>query len=234
MLCAQQRLNEAPMTADPDRLPMFRLLDPQGVEIAKGSMSAVSELILDSKSRKAAEALLRDAAVAVGTIDSINSRADAVIERERQIAAAERRLQADRVQALVDSIDDLATRLDAHEQARIADELARLPDPDDPRSHSDDLEAVHEPSHDFDKEVLEATLEREADDADGGPGDLPPELDLPAQSGNFVAPEDPLGAGTRAVSTVPSADARRFKEPKPRKGRDWPAQPISVSLTSQE
>jgi dihydroorotase len=61
------------MTADPDRPPMFRLLDPHGVEIAKGSMSAVSELILDSKSRKAAEALLRD------TADTIDARGKLVL-----------------------------------------------------------------------------------------------------------------------------------------------------------
>jgi hypothetical protein len=157
--------------------------------------------------------------------------------RQREVAARERALREDAVRAFCDSVDNLTQRLDQLEQRRIADELARLPDPDDPRSHSDDdLEAVHEPSHDFDKEVREATLEREADDADGGPGDLPPELDLPAQSGNFVAPEDPLGAGTRSVATGPQADARkrRFREPKPRRGRDFPPQPIAVSLTSQE
>ena len=77
--------------------------------------------------------------------------------------------------------------------------------------------------------------ERGADDAAESVGDLPPELDTPPQSGNFVAPEDPAGAGTRSVSTGPSADARKrkFREPKPRKGRDWPAQPIAVSLMSE-
>jgi hypothetical protein len=227
MLCAQQRLNEAPMTADPDRPPMFRLLDPHGVEIAKGSMSAVSELILDSKSRKAAEALLCDAAAAVGTIDSINSRADAVIEREREVAERERRLQADAVQRFRDSIDDLAARIDAHEQARIADELARLPDPDDPRSHAEHGELEpHGPSHPADREVLEATLEREADDADAGMGDLPSELQLPAAP---LSETEPAGLGIRSVQS----DKRRFREPKPRRGRDWPAQPVSVSLTSE-
>ena len=219
------------MTADPDRPPMFRLLDPHGVEIAKGSMSAVSELILDSKSRKAAEALLRDAAVAVGTIDSINSRADAVIEREREVAERERALQADHVQALVDSIDDLAARLDAHEQAMVADALARLPDPDHPqglsRAQQDDLEAVHKPSHDFDREQLAAVLARgrEADDADS-PGDLPAGLQPPAAP---LSAEEPSGLGTR---TVASADTRRrrFREPRPRRGKDWPAQPVAVSL----
>jgi hypothetical protein len=78
--------------------------------------------------------------------------------------------------------------------------------------------------------------DREADDADDtGPGDLPHELDLPAQSGSFVAPEDPAGTGTRSVATGPQADARkrRSREPRPRKGKDWPAQPISISLNAE-
>jgi hypothetical protein len=92
--------------------------------------------------------------------------------------------------------------------------------------------------HPTDRAQLEALLarDREADDADdAGPGDLPPELDLPAQPGNFVAPEDPAGTGTRSVATGPSADARkrrRFREPKPSRGK-LVAQPISVSLNEE-
>jgi hypothetical protein len=214
---------------DPNR-PQFKLTAPDGSIIAVGDMAAVTEPILGSKSRKAAEALLRDAAVAVGTIDSINSRADAVIEREREVAAAERRLQADAVQRFCDSIDDLAARLDTYERAMVADALARLPDPDDPRSHADHGELEpHGPSHPADREVLEATLEREADDADAGPGDLPSELQLPAAP---LSAEEPGGLGVRGVQD--KRRSRRFRAPTPRKGRDWPAQPIAVSLTSQE
>jgi hypothetical protein len=118
-----------------------------------------------------------------------------------------------------------------------------LPDPDHPQNLSraeqaaqDDLEAVHEPSHNFDKRVLEAMLasERGANDAAESVGDLPPELNLPPQSGNFVASEDPAGIGTRSVSTGPQADARkrRFREPKPSRGKVV-AQPISVSLNEE-
>jgi hypothetical protein len=229
MLCAQQRLNEAPMTADPDRPPMFRLLDPQGVEIAKGSMSAVSELILDSKSRKAAEALLCDAAAAVGRLESINARADAVIEREREVVAREQALLDAAVRRFCDGVLGLEHRLDRFERQQIEAELAALPDPDSPGrlrcSDHGDLEPLG-PSHPADREVREATLASERETNDAGMGDLPSELDLgaPPPSGNFVqpGPEAPTDARKRL----------RFREPRQRKGKDFPPQPIAVSLTS--
>jgi hypothetical protein len=213
------------MTTDPER-ETFKLIHPDGSVIMTGSLSAVTEPILDSKSRRVAERLVRDAAVAAGKVAEIDRRADAVIERERRIGERERALREEAVRRLCDSADDLAQRLDAYEQAQVRAALAALPDPDDPRSHSDDLEAVHEAPHNFDKEVLEAALEREVDDA--GPGDLPPELDLPAAP---LSEAEPAGLGTRGVQ---DARKRRFREPKPRKGRDWPAQPVAISLNSED
>ena len=205
----------------------FKFIDPQGRVIGAGPLDKLMAYLPDSRARKDAEQLLRDAAVAVGKVAEIDRRADAVAAQERRVAARERALREDAVRQLCDSADNLARRLDAYERAQVRAALDALPDPDDPRSHSDDLEAVHEPSHDFDKEQLEVTLasEREADDA--GPGDLPNELQLPAAP---LSEESPGGLGTRSVQS----DKRRFRGPKPRRGRDWPAQPVAISLNSED
>jgi hypothetical protein len=42
-------------------------------------------------------------------------------------------------------------------------------------------------------------------------------LDLPPQSGNFVAPEDSTGAGTRSVSARPQADGSGAADARKRK-----------------
>jgi hypothetical protein len=76
--------------------------------------------------------------------------------------------------------------------------------------------------------LLEAALEREADDADAGPGDPPNELQLPAAP---LSEEEPAGLGTRSVQD--KRRSRRFREPKSRRGKDFPPQPVSVSLTSE-
>jgi hypothetical protein len=232
------------MTADPDRPPQFTFRDPNGKVIGAGPLEELMAYLPDSRARKDAEALIRDAAIAVGRVAEINARADAVIERQREVEEREDALRADAIRRFADAVLELEHRLDALEQAQARATLDSLPDPDHPQGLSraeqaaqDDLEAVHEAPHNFDKEQLEAMLaaERGAGDAAQSVGDLPPELNLPPQSGNFVAPEDPAGAGTRSVSTGPQADARRrrFREPKPLKGRDWPAQPISVSLNEE-
>jgi hypothetical protein len=113
---------------DPNR-PQFKLTAPDGSIIAVGDMAAVTEPILDSKSRRVAEHLVRSAALAAGRVAEIDRRADAVIEREREVAAAERALREDAVRRLCDSADNLARRLDAYEQAMVADALAEFPTP---------------------------------------------------------------------------------------------------------
>jgi hypothetical protein len=233
------------MTADPDP-PQFTFRDPAGKVVGAGKLEDLLAYLPGSRARKDAEALIRDAAIAIGRIESVNVRADAVIERERQVEEREQALREDAIRRFCDGVLELEHRLDAFEQAQARAALDALPDPDHPQGLSraqqaddGDLEAPIAPSHNFDKQQLEAMLarDREADDADdAGPGDLPPELDLPAQSGNFVAPEDPAGTGTRSVATGPSADARwrrRHNEPRPRKGKDWPAQPIAISLNAE-
>jgi hypothetical protein len=202
------------MTADPDRYAIVRLpVGPAPPDaIAVGGLAEVMEYIPQSLARAQRERQLADAEKRhVDRLKTIESRSDSVAERERQIAERERALQADRVQRFCDSIDDLAARLAAHEQAMVADALARLPDRDHPQGLSraqqatqDDLlaPAVHEPSHDFDKEQLEAMLasERGADDA---AGDLPNELQPPAA---------PLSEGTRPCASVVGRTCRKARE----------------------
>jgi hypothetical protein len=81
----------------------------------------------DSRARKDAEALIRDAALAVGRIESINARADAVIERERAVEEREQALREDAIRRLADGVLDLEHRLDAFERPgpRRARRLAR-------------------------------------------------------------------------------------------------------------
>jgi hypothetical protein len=219
---------------DPDR-PTFKLLDQHGNVIMHGDMAAVTEPILDSTSRRVAERLVRDAAIAAGQVAEINARADAVIERERQVEEREQALHADAIRRFCDGVLELEHRVDAYERAQARAALDALPDPDHPqdlsRAQQDDwlppsrLEAPHP----TDKQQLEAMLasEREADDADdAGPGDLPEELRI-EQPSEPVPELAPAGSGTRMVAS----DRRRFREPKPPRGSVM-AQPTAVSLNS--
>jgi hypothetical protein len=164
-----------------DRPPQFRLTGPDGAVIAVGSMNALMERVVDSRARKDAEGLLRDAAVAAGRVAEIDARVDAVIEREREVAEREQALCDDAIRRLIDGILKLEHRLDAFEQRRIADELARLPDPDSPeplRDDHGDLEPLA-PSHPVDKEELEAISSLSSDRADASePSKCPGGLDF--------------------------------------------------------
>jgi hypothetical protein len=200
----------------------FKFIDPQGKVIGAGPLDALMAYLPDSRARKDAEALIRDAAVAAGKVAAINARADAVIERERQVEEREDALRADAIRRFCDGVLELEHRMDAFEQRRIADELANLPDPDHPQNLSraeqaqqDDLEAVHEAPHNYDRQVLEAMLasERGADDADSGPGDLPNELQPPSAP---LSEEEPAGPGTHSVQ---DARKRRFKSRSPARVR---------------
>jgi hypothetical protein len=203
----------------------FKFIDPQGRVIGSGPLDELLAHLPSSRERKDAEQLIRDAAVAAGKVAEIDRRADAVAAQERQVAARERALREDAVRTFCDSVDSLARRLDQLEQRRIEAELAALPDPDSPgplRHDHGELEPL-EPSHPADREVLEA--QREAD-TDAGPADLPNELQLPSAP---LSEAEPAGLGVRSTQ---DARTRRFREPKPRKGRDWPA--LAVSLISEE
>jgi hypothetical protein len=139
----------------------FKLLDPAGNVIAHGDMAAVTEPILDSNSRRVAEALVRDARAAAGRIAQIDRRADSVAERETEVAAREDAIFADGVLQLSHKIEDIARRMDALERARDGATLDALPDPDDPenrpRLQQDDLlpPAMHEAPHAQDRQQLE-------------------------------------------------------------------------------
>ena len=206
----------------------FKFIDPQGRVIGAGPLDQLMAYLPDSRARKDAEALIRDAALAVDRIESINARADAVIERE--VEAREGALHAEAIRRFADAVLELEHRVDAFEQAQASATLDVLPDPDHPqglsRAQQDDLEAVHEAPHSFDKEQLEAMRAsergREADAAESV-GDLPEELQTPPAP---LSEEEPAGLGTR------DARKRKFREPKPRKGKVV-AQPISVSLTEE-
>jgi hypothetical protein len=236
------------MTADPNRryaiIPLPAGPAPADALVV-GGMDDVMENLPQTAARHRRLRQLDEAEKRhLGQIEAVNARVDSVLERERQVEEREQALREDAIRRLADGMLRLGRRLDAFEQAQARAALDALPDPDHPqglsRAQQDDWlpPSTLEAPHPTDKAQLEATIarDREADDAAESVGDLPPELDTPPQSGNFVAPEDPAGTGTRSVATGPQADARRrrSREPKPRKGRDWPAQPIAVSLMSEE
>ena|SRR6516162_2238957 len=76
---------------------LFTLRAPDGSTIARGSLSSLTERVLDSVARKDAEQLLRDAAMAVGQLESIQAGADAVAAREDAATARELALHTDAV-----------------------------------------------------------------------------------------------------------------------------------------
>ena len=167
-------------TYDPNQ--QFKLYGPDGKIIATGSMSAVTEHILDSKARADAVSLLHDAAYAVG-----------LLERQQ---IEKQQLDEQKVRALCDAAARLAIRLDAFEQNRIAwqrrdaeEEAARiqqyldgLPDPNspDPFAPSGDLHDIPA-SEPEDREQLQQSDQ----------GTLPPELreGAPASTGTDPEPD---------------------------------------------
>jgi hypothetical protein len=115
---------------DPDQ--MFKLFDHTGKVIASGSMSAVMEPIHDSKSRAAAQQLVRDAALAEEKIAEQQEHEQQL--RERQVAAF-----CDGINRLTRRLDVLEAqreeqmRQDAEEEERRVQALLdAMPDPDDP------------------------------------------------------------------------------------------------------
>jgi hypothetical protein len=110
----------------------FHLYGPSGDLIAHGSMSALTERVLDSKARNDAISLLEDAAKAVGLLEQQQ-------DYEQQLRQREVRAFCDGVAAIGRRLDALeATRAArarhaaADEARRIQEKLDALPDPDDP------------------------------------------------------------------------------------------------------
>jgi hypothetical protein len=159
---------------DPDQ--MFKLFDHTGKIIASGSMSAVTEPILDSQSRAAAQQLVRDAALAEEKIAEQQEHEQAL--RERQVAAF--CADVDRVARRLDVIEaqreEAQARADEEEAERIRKEMDSWPDPDDP--------ALYTPGGE-----LHTVAPSDPGTADQGA--LPAELrkGAPPESGNYPTPD---------------------------------------------
>jgi hypothetical protein len=94
------------MTTAPSTVPEFKLFGPDGAVIAQGSLSAVTQPILGSRSR--AEAL------------AIIARADRAAEQERAREQREQEIVSDGIRVLADGINKLDRRLDAIIRSRAA------------------------------------------------------------------------------------------------------------------
>jgi hypothetical protein len=181
----------------------FKLLDPDNNIIMRGSLSAVTECIVDSRARADAISLLEDAAKAVGLLEQQQQHEAQLRERE--------------VRAFCDGIAALARRLDALEQRRaeharqaaedearaIQQKLDAMPDPDDPNA------ALEHPTGELHQVEANAPARR-AQLAAGDQGDLPREItrDVPPDLG-----------------TEPVFDPAELAHP-----QQPPAQPVAVSL----
>jgi hypothetical protein len=145
-----------------------------GVVIANGSASAVFRHVKDSRINRDAATLTAEAAIAEANakarLREVEARADALDARENAIATREKKAFSDQIRAFANSVSALASRFDAFVQVHQDAELAKLPDPDNPRQ-ADDLEAPIEPSAPRHQERLEAmeavdTGERELAEAE--------------------------------------------------------------------
>jgi multidrug efflux pump subunit AcrA (membrane-fusion protein) len=194
---------------DPDQ--MFKLFDHTGKIIASGSMSAVTEPILDSKSRAAAQQLVRDAAEAKDLI------------AQQQEEAEE--LRARQVRAFCDGVARLTQRLDVieqqreeqvrqdeeEEQRRIQDYLDSLPNPDnEPPPH---VPGTHFNTGDL--HSIPASKPEDEQQLEADQGALPAELrkGAPPESGNY-----------------PVSDPAELEYPETQKQRA----PVAVSMMSED
>jgi hypothetical protein len=186
------------MTTNPgtDLDQQFKLFGPDGRLIGSGSMSAVTEHILDSQSRADAISLLHDAAQAVGLLERQQEEAEEL--RERQIHAF-----CDGVARLTRRLDVLEAqreeqmRQDAEEEERRVEAfLDGLPDPDSP--------ALYGPGGEL--HVSAAPSDPGAVTTDQG--NLPQELqkNVPEPSGEFYDPDpDPDDLPETAKQRAPVA-----------------------------
>jgi hypothetical protein len=173
------------MTTAPPAIPEFKLFGPDGGIIAQGSLSAVTQPILNSRSR--AEAL------------TIIARADQAAEEQREREQQERDVFAEGVRALRDGILKLSHRVDALVQSRdarrkldAASEATRqmLELPKDPPA-LDFADTTPSPSGEL--HALAPKDPAEHQPVTGDQGDLPKELSkgAPPQLGTEPTIEDP-------------------------------------------
>jgi hypothetical protein len=114
-----------------DPQPQFKLLAPDGTCIATGSMSAITERILDSTSRRAAQQLIADAAKAGETLNELRQERKAAFNDNLRLARAKLSALVRRMDA-VEAEEKEQQRLDAEEEQRqIQHMLDELPDPDE-------------------------------------------------------------------------------------------------------
>jgi hypothetical protein len=147
----------------------FSIIDPEtGKTVGDGATvceDAIRDILRDDSARDA-ERL----ALAVRLLNALrsNQAKDAEIAGLRADSAARERQQfVDQVRAFSDAIDRLAERVDSEEQRRIQSKLDAAPDPDDPKSHGDHLQAPLPAPEDEDKERLAAmSAERPPPDAE--------------------------------------------------------------------
>jgi hypothetical protein len=115
---------------DPDQ--MFKLFDHTGKIIASGSMSAVTEPILDSKSRAEAQQLVRDAALAEEKIAEQQEHEEQLRTRQVHAFCDDITRLAKRLDQLEQQREEVQARADEEEAERIRKEMDSWPDPDDP------------------------------------------------------------------------------------------------------
>jgi hypothetical protein len=151
---------------NPDRFAIIRLPDgpPPAGAIAVGPLSTVMEYIPQSLAREKREREADNLAMrSLKIAADVHLRADAVIERERQVKAqadAAQAVMSDAIHRFAGDVLKLQHRLDRIEQQKIADALRDLPNPD-------------AAPDDGDLEVKGAKSEAETVLGDQNPGDLP-------------------------------------------------------------
>jgi hypothetical protein len=184
------------MTIIPDtagyRLRITRA-DGSGEQVLDGSFPELMTVIPDSVARQSAEGAIRAYALAKSreTMDRIRS--DDLDRREATVAERERQDFTNKVRSFADAVAALEAKVDALEQRRIQAALDSAPDPDDPRSHSDNLRAPLPPSEPAHEERLAAmSAERpppDAEDALDRGDDQEGSPSLPAASPRILAPQ---------------------------------------------
>jgi hypothetical protein len=122
-----------------------------GEVIAVGPLDLLNDRLAAHRTAEAAITLSR-----IEADLNARARADALQVREDAVEAREQIQFADQVKSFADAVDRLSARVDREEQRRLQAKLDAMPDFDDPRSHSDNLQAPLPPSEPAHEERLAA------------------------------------------------------------------------------
>jgi hypothetical protein len=197
----------------PDRFAIVPLPDGPAPAnaIAVGPLSMAMEYLpqshaRDKREREADSLTMR----ALKTVADVNLRADAVIEREREVRAqadAAQAIMSDAVRRFVDDVIKLGHRFDEFERRSIQAKLDALPNPD-------------AAPDDGDLEVKPAKTEVETVLGDQNPGDLPNELETgaPSPPGIYFDPDpdrprerpEPRNPAAISLNAADALDRSRF------------------------